>query len=84
MSCNQVSVVISMSIFLFINSSLIRFSLLFIDLALTVDNVMFFTISSFLSSVVTVCLRFHMSIPHAVLLLFLFLGFLVLLFKFSS
>ena len=84
MSCSQVSVAISISIFLFVSSLLIRFSLLFVDLALTVDNLMFFTILSLFSSVVTICLRFHMSIPHAVFLLFLFLIFLVLLFNLSS
>ena len=82
-SCSQVSVAISLSIFPFVSSSLIMFSMLFIDLALTVDNLMLFTISSLLASVVTICLRFCMSIPHAVLLPFLFLVFLVL-FNFSS
>ena len=72
-----------MSFFLFVSSLLIRFSLPFSDLALTADNLMFFTISSF-SSVVTIYLRFHMSIQHVVFLLFLFLIFLVLLFNLSS
>ena len=71
MSCSQVSVAISISIFLFVSSLLIRFSLLLIDLALTVDNLMFFTISSLFSSVVAICLRFCLFIlPHAAFLAF--------------
>ena len=85
MSCSQVSVAFSISIFLFVSSLLIRFSLLLIDLALTVDNLMFFNIPSLFSSVVAVCLRFHLSIlPCAAFLHFLFLFFLVMLFKLSS
>ena len=67
-----------------VSSLLIRFSLLFIDLALTVDNLMFFTISSLLSSVVLICLKVSYVYSSCCALAFTFLDFLVLLFHFSS
>ena len=74
MSCSKVSVAHSVSIFLFVHSLLIRFSLLFINLALTVDNLMFLLSHHYFHLLLQFFLRFHVSIPpHATFLLFLFL-----------
>ena len=71
--------------FLLVSSLLIRFSLLFIALVLTVDTLMFFTISSQFSSVVATCLWFHMFILFCtIFLLVLLFFFLILLFNLSS
>ena len=65
-----------------------RFSLLFINLALTLDILMFFllfTVLLQLSSVVAVCWGFHVFILcYTIFLLVLFLLFLILLFNLSS
>ena len=75
LSCSQVSVAIKISIFLFVSSSLMRFSLLFISLALTVDILMFLTISSQFSSVVAIC---------QILCVFFFFYFVLFFFLFCS